>query len=73
LLRGNIEEALSLAGKSETHFTAIGHYKATVVREWRQSQIPAGSRSRMYLVIDEETYGILRKENMPTSKMIAVA
>lgn len=73
LLQGNIEEALRLTQESETHFAAIGHYKATIVREWRQSHIPAGSRSLMHLVIDEGTYEGMREENIAVGTLVAVA
>lgn len=42
-LRGNIEEALYFADESETHFSAIGHRKAALVREWCQAHIPVAT------------------------------
>ncbi|MHB8600299.1 MAG: tetratricopeptide repeat protein [Ktedonobacteraceae bacterium] len=73
LLRGNVEEALRLAGKSETDFAAIGHYKATIVREWQQSHILAGSRSIMLRVIDEGIYRWTEEETIPVGNLVAVA
>jgi tetratricopeptide (TPR) repeat protein len=35
-LQGRIEEALHFAQESEAHFAALGHFKATTVREWWQ-------------------------------------
>ena len=72
LLRGNIEEALRFARTSETHFAAIGHYKASIVREWQQSHIPTGGRSLVQRVTGEETYKGM-KEHFTADKLVAVA
>ncbi|MEO8972078.1 MAG: tetratricopeptide repeat protein, partial [Ktedonobacteraceae bacterium] len=72
LLQGNIEEALRFAQKSETHFAAIGHYKASIVREWQQSHIPVGSRRLQHVTIDKGAHEWMGAANIFNGQMIAV-